>query len=141
MDAVDLLQPHVAEGLTRESLANPDARRVEAAGDRGGVVVRITRAGAVPDAPDSRALIEVSGGGSFRLLLDDAFELVDIDDLPDSWAKTFAELVALADAFLDGRGTRQRTPIGRGRVRDDVVLELGEDSFLVEGPTRRARIG
>jgi len=51
------------------------------------------------------------------------------------------ELVALADAFLDGRGTRQRTLAGRGRHRDGVVLELGDASYLLDGPTRRARIG
>lgn len=141
MSGPDLLQPIEAESLTRRSLSNPEARRVKATADRGGVVVRVARVGAAIDDLDSRAQIEVTGGGTFRLLLDAAFELVTIDDLPDSWAETFAELVALADVFLDGRGTRQRTPIGRGRVRDGVVLDLGEGSFLLEGPTRRVRIG
>lgn len=140
MDALDLLQPHVAEALAHETLATPDARHVEATPGRVSVNVHITRVDAANDGPDSRAEIELSGTGSFRLLLDGEFELVEIDDDPRSWPETFRELVALADVFLDGRGTRQRTQVGRRRHRDGVVLELGDDSYLLEGPTRRTPI-
>jgi len=67
----------------RATLARPETRHVEATSRRGSVVVRITRAGAAVGDPDSRAEVEIRGSGSFRLLLDDAFELVEVDDLPD----------------------------------------------------------
>lgn len=136
MDGTDLLDPGVAAAFVRETVARPQIRHVEATTRRGSVIIRITRAGAAVGEPDSRAEIEIRGSGSFRLLLDDEFELLEIDERPDSWVETVRDLVALADVFLEGRGVRQRTPAGRGRHRDGVVLELGDDSFLLEGPTR-----
>jgi hypothetical protein len=136
MNGSDLVNAEGALAAARRALRRNDDCVVESTPRHGGVIVTITRPAAPTEVLNrAHAEIEISGAGFFNLVLDGRFGICEIDDNTDSWFEIFNDFVELADVYLDGGGVTRRTRLRWGRFREDLVLEVHGDSYLLEGRT------
>ncbi|MBC7596740.1 MAG: hypothetical protein H7288_22915 [Kineosporiaceae bacterium] len=84
--------------------------------------------------PRTEARIEITGTGRFILRLDGVMSLEEIYDHDDDGILgILSDFCAVAVRYLEGAGTISSRVARRGTRQVSIVLDVGDDGYLLEG--------